>query len=312
MSLDHLAAMAIFAKVVETKSFTAAARDLGISKSAVSKQVSGLEDRLGARLLNRTTRRLALTEIGAAFYDRCSRLVAEAEEAELEVTRMTAEPRGELKVNVPFSFGISHVAPKLCGFLQQHPGVSLDITLDDRYVDLVADGYDLAIRIGNLADSSLIARKLATTRVLLVASPEYWAKRGMPQAPRDLANHECLIYSYRRMGNVWQFGTETVRVSGRVQANNGDVLRQAAVAGHGVVVSPSFIVWEDMQAGRLVPALEAYEPPPLGIYAVYPHSRHLSAKVRAFVDYLAAQYGEQPYWESNAVPRTESLAPVVG
>jgi DNA-binding transcriptional LysR family regulator len=298
MSLDHLAAMAIFAKVVETNSFTAAARALGISKSAVSKQVAALEDRLGARLLNRTTRRLALTEIGVAFYDRCSRLVAEAEEAELEVTRMTAEPRGELRINAPYSFGINHVAPRLGGFLAAHPAVSIDLTLDDRYVDLVADGYDLAIRIGNLSDSSLIARKLGMTRVLLVAAPEYWAKHGMPKTPRDLANHECLIYSYRRMGNLWQFGNEAVRVSGRMHANNGDVLRQVAVAGHGVVIMPSFIIWEDLLAGRLVPALPGHEPPPLGIYAVYPHSRHLSAKVRAFVDYLVAEFGElRAYWE---------------
>jgi DNA-binding transcriptional LysR family regulator len=298
MSLDHLAAMAIFAKVVETNSFTAAARALGSSKSAVSKQVAALEDRLGARLLNRTTRRLALTEIGVAFYDRCSRLVAEAEEAELEVTRMTAEPRGELRINAPYSFGINHVAPRLGGFLAAHPAVSIDLTLDDRYVDLVADGYDLAIRIGNLSDSSLIARKLGMTRVLLVAAPEYWAKHGMPKTPRDLANHECLIYSYRRMGNLWQFGNEAVRVSGRMHANNGDVLRQVAVAGHGVVIMPSFIIWEDLLAGRLVPALPGHEPPPLGIYAVYPHSRHLSAKVRAFVDYLVAEFGElRAYWE---------------
>src|SRR5690606_19811493 len=194
--------------------------------------------------------------------------------------------------------GINHVAPRLGGFLAAHPAVSIDLTLDDRYVDLVADGYDLAIRIGNLSDSSLIARKLGMTRVLLVAAPEYWAKHGMPKTPRDLANHECLIYSYRRMGNLWQFGNDAVRVSGRMHANNGDVLRQVAVAGHGVVIMPSFIIWEDLLAGRLVPALPGHEPPPLGIYAVYPHSRHLSAKVRAFVDYLVAEFGElRAYWE---------------
>ena len=302
MSLDHLAAMAIFARVVETKSFTAAARALGISKSAVSKQISALEDRLGARLLNRTTRRLALTEIGAAFYDRCSRLVAEAEEAELEVTRMMAEPRGELKVNAPYSFGINHVAPRLASFMAANPAVCVDLTLDDRYVDLVADGYDLAIRIGNLADSSLIARKLGSTRVQLVAAPGYWARRGMPKSPHDLVDHECLIYSYRRLGTLWQLGSEAVRISGRMQANNGDVLRRVAVAGHGVALLPSFIIWEDVRAGRLVPALEGHEPSPLGIYAVYPHSRHLSAKVRAFVDYLAGQYGERAYWEPDAAP----------
>lgn len=298
MSLDHLAAMAVFAKVVETKSFTAAARELNLSKSAVSKQVSGLEDRLGARLLNRTTRRLALTEIGAAFYDRCSRLVAEAEEAELEVTRMSSEPRGELRVNVPFSFGLAHVAPILSGFVNAHPAVSLDLTLDDRFVDLIADGYDLAIRIGNLSDSSLIARKLATTQLLVVAAPDYWSRRGVPKTASDLNDHDCLLYSYQRVSNVWQFGGETVRIRGRVQANSGDVLRQVAVAGHGIAILPSFIVWQDVLAGRLIPALRGSEPAPVGIYAVYPHSRHLSAKVRAFVDYLAQQFGERPYWEA--------------
>ena len=299
MSLDHLAAMAIFAKVVETKSFTAAARELGLSKSAVSKQVSALEDRLGARLLNRTTRRLALTEVGAAFYDRCSRIVAEADEAELAVTHMTAEPRGELRVNIPFSFGQRHVAPLLCEFMRTYPEVSIDVTLEDRYVDLIADGYDLAIRVGNLTDSSLIARKLASTRPLVVASPDYWAQHGKPLHPRELADHQCLIYTYQRMGNVWQFGEETVRVNGRMHANNGDVLRMAAVDGHGVAVTPDFIIWQDVREGRLEVALEDYELPPFGIYAVYPHSRHLSPKVRAFVDFLVGKYGEHAYWENG-------------
>jgi len=297
MALDHLVAMAVFAKVVEHQSFTAAARDLGMSKSAVSKHVSGLEDHLGARLLNRTTRRLALTEIGTAFYERCSRLLEEAEEAELTVTRMSAEPRGELKVSMPFSFGRLHVMPLMCGFMRAHPHVDLDLTLDDRFVDLIGDGYDLAIRIGSLADSSLIARKLAPSRHVVAAAPDYWQARGVPQAPRDLADHDCLVYSYLRTGTQWRIGQDTVRVSGRLQANNGDVLLQAAIAGHGVVMLPSFILWEAVRAGQLVPALEDQAAEPVDIHAIYPHSRHLSAKVRAFVDHLAASFGERPYWE---------------
>ncbi|MEZ5670361.1 MAG: LysR family transcriptional regulator [Alphaproteobacteria bacterium] len=297
MSMDNLAAMAVFAKVVEANGFSAAARDLGLSKSAVSKHVSRLEDRLGARLLNRTTRRLALTEIGEAFYERCTRLVAEAEEAELAVTRMSAEPSGMLRVNMPFSFGSLHVVPSLCGFMGAYPRVNVQVTLDDRYADLVADGYDLAIRIGELDDSSLIARRLAITRPKLVASPAYWARHGVPRVPADLSAHECLVYTYLRRGPLWRFGDQAVRIAGRLQANNGDVLRQAALAGHGVALLPSFIVWRDLHEGRLVPALEAYCEDPLGIYAIYPHSRHLSAKVRAFIDFLAARFGERPYWE---------------
>ena len=297
MALDQLVAMAVFAKVVEAQSFTAAARDLGMSKSAVSKHVSRLEDHLGARLLNRTTRQLALTEIGSAFYERCSRLLAEAEEAELTVTRMSAEPRGELRVSMPFSFGRLHVMPLMCGFMRAHPHVGLDLTLDDRFVDLIGDGYDVAIRIGSLADSSLVARKLATSRHVVAAAPAYWQQRGIPQTPRDLAGHDCLVYSYLRAGPHWQIGGETIRVSGRVQANNGDVLMQAAVAGHGVVMLPTFIVWEHVRAGRLVPALEDHAAPVADIHAVFPHSRHLSPKVRAFVDHLVASFGERPYWE---------------
>lgn len=302
MPLDQLVGMAVFAKVVEKQSFTAAARDLDMSKSAVSKHVSRLEDHLGARLLNRTTRRLALTEIGGAFYARCSRLLAEAEEAELTVARMSTEPRGELKVSVPFSFGRLHVMPLMCGFMREHPHVSLDLTLDDRYVDLIGDGFDLAIRVGNLVDSSLIARKLATTRHVVVAAPAYWAARGLPRVSRDLAGHDCLIYSYLRMGSQWQIGGETVRVSGRLQANNGDVLLQAAVDGHGVAMLPSFIVWNEVRAGRLVPALVDHAAPTIDIHAVYAHGRHVSAKVRAFIDHMVASFGERPYWEDLGQP----------
>ncbi|MBT6118686.1 MAG: LysR family transcriptional regulator, partial [Rhodospirillaceae bacterium] len=194
--MDHLAGMAVFAKVVEARSFTAAAEQLGLSKSAVSKQISRLEDRLGIRLLNRTTRRLSLTEAGAAYYERCARIVAEAEAADLAITHLQSEPRGVLQVNAPMSFGIAHVAPAIPDFLERYPELRVDMTLNDRVVDLVDEGFDVAIRIGALADSSLIARRLAESRMVAVAAPGYLQRHGAPDRPEDLERHNCLSYSY--------------------------------------------------------------------------------------------------------------------
>jgi DNA-binding transcriptional LysR family regulator len=296
--------MAVFARVVEAHSFTAAARQLGMSKSAVSKAVAGLEDRLGARLLNRTTRRLSLTEIGQAFYERSARVVAEAEEAELAVTRLQATPRGRLRVSAPVSFGIRHLGPALPDFMARCPEVRLDIDFADRFVDLVDEGYDLAVRIGHLPDSSLVARRLAESRLVVCAAPGYWDRRGRPERPQDLAGHDCLTYAYHPNPSEWPFqgpeGRIAVRVDGGLRTNNGDVSLQAALAGLGVVRLPTFIVGCDLAAGRLEAVLAAYEVPPVGVYAVYPHNRHLSAKVRAFVDFLAERFGRQAAWEAAA------------
>ena len=301
--MDNFTGMAVFARVVEANSFTEAARRLGMSKAAVSKQVSKLEERLGARLLNRTTRRLSLTEVGAAFYERCARIVAEAEEAELAVTRLNATPRGTLRIDAPVNFGMQYLAPLLPPFMLQHPDLRVDMSFNDRFVDLVEEGCDLAVRIGQLPDSSLVARKLAETRSVICAAPSYWDRHGRPGDPSDLANHDCFAYSYLATGSEWRLqgpgGEVAVRVSGSLAANNGDVLRQAAVAGLGVVAMPVFIVCDDLRKGRLEPVLRDWEAATRGIYAVYPHNRHLSAKVRAFIDHLVDALEPAPWGDAS-------------
>ena len=239
--MDKLTGMAVFARVVEAQSFTSAAAQLGMSRSAVSKAIAGLEDRLGARLLNRTTRRLALTEVGQAFYERCARIVAEAEDAELEVSRLQAAPRGILRLSAPVSFGILHLAPALPDFMKRYPELRVEIDLADRMVDLIEEGYDLAVRIGALPDSSLIARRLADNHMVVCAAPAYWQRRGRPREPRDLTGHACITYAYQRSPNEWPFagpgGRFSVRVDGPLLSNNGDLALIMALAGLGVVVA---------------------------------------------------------------------------
>jgi DNA-binding transcriptional LysR family regulator len=307
--MDKLAGMAVFARVVEARSFSAAATQLGMSRSAVSKAIAGLEDRLGARLLNRTTRRLALTEIGQAFYERCARIVAEAEEAELAVSRLQATPRGTLRVAAPVSFGTLHLAPALPDFMVRHPDLRVEIDLADRIVDLIEEGYDLALRIAALPDSSLVARRIADNHMVVCAAPSYWRRRGRPSEPRGLARHACITYAYHRTPNEWPFagpdGRFTVRVDGPLMSNNGDLSLAAALAGLGVVMLPCFLCGSDLAAGRLEQVLGEWMPPPTGIHAVYPPGRHLSAKVRAFVDFLVERFGPQPAWDAA---RQEALA----
>ena len=301
--MDTVAAMIVFAKVVEANSFSEAARRLGQSKSAISKQVAGLEDRLGARLLNRTTRRLSVTEVGAALYERCARIAAEVEAAEQVVTHLHAAPRGTLRVNAPMSFGHLHLAPAIPAFLDRYPEVAIDLTLNDRFVDLVDEGFDLAIRVARLNDSSLVARKLAPERVVVCAAPSYVARRGAPQAPADLTAHDCIVYAQPSPQDQWSFvdregRRSAVAVRGRLQANNGDAIRAALLAGAGVGRLPTFLVGADICEGRLVRLLPEYDSVfEGGVYAIYPHSRHLSPKVRAFVDFLVESFGPQPAWD---------------
>ena len=299
--MDKLSGMSVFARVVEARSFTGAARQLGMSKAAVSKQVSRLEERLGARLLNRTTRRLSLTEVGTAFYERAAHIVAEALEAELAVSRLHASPRGTLRLNAPVAFGVRYLAPILPEFMHRHAELGVDIALNDRFVDLVEEGYDLAVRIAHLPDSSLIARKLADSRRIVCAAPDYWARNGRPEEPSDLATHNCFGYSYLATRDEWRFrgpgGPISVRVEGTLTTNNGDISRAAAVSGLGVALLPVFMICDDLRAGRLAPALEDFEPESQGVHAVYPHNRHLSAKVRAFVDFLVDSFGPTPPWD---------------
>lgn len=300
--MDHLAGMAIFAKVVEAQSFSKAARDLGISKSTVSKAVSRLEERFGARLLNRTTRRLSMTEIGETLYERCSRLVAEAEAAEHSIIGLSGLPRGTIRITASLSFGFRHIAPLLPEFLDVHPDIKVDMDLNDAFVDLVAGGYDLAIRVGRLDNSSLIARKMAPCRFAVCGSPEYFDRKGIPHVPGDLADHVCLRYSNLATQDEWRFdgpgGRETIRIDGPFRANNGDALRAAAIGGMGLLYTPTFIVGDDLRAGRLVSVLNNYRWE-TGVYAVFPHGRHLSTKVRAFVDFVLTRFGDDPYWDQD-------------
>ncbi len=302
--MENLSAMIVFARVVEAKSFSTAARQLGMSKSTVSKHVSRLEDRLGARLLNRTTRRLSPTEVGLAFYERCARIAIEVEEAEAAAMRLQSSPRGTLKVNAPMSFAMLHIAPAIPKFVARHHELSVDMTMNDRVVDLIDEGFDLAVRIGDLPDSSLIARRLAPNRRVVCAAPAYLARHGTPRAPAELGAHNCLGYTLGTSPNEWHFlgpgGEHSVRVSGNFQANNGDALRLAAREGLGLVTLPTFIAGDDLRSGALRAVLADYALPEGAVYAVYPHNRHLSAKVRAFVDFLVERFGPRPYWEPAA------------
>lgn len=301
LSLDTLVGMAVFARVVDDGGFSAAARRLGLSKSAVSKQVAALEDRLGARLLNRTTRRMSLTEAGAALIARCRRVLAEAEAAADAVGVLQGAPAGVLRVAAPMTFGTMHLAPAIPAFLERHPAVSVDLSLNDRMVDLVEEGFDVALRIARLANSSLMARKLAPMRRVMAASPDYLARRGVPVGLADLAGHDCLSYSYIVAGDEWRFtgpdGEQSVQPSGRLRANNGEVLREAALAGSGIAVLPTFIAGPDLAAGRLVQVLPDYDNRSSAVYAVWPSGRHPSPKLRAFIDFLAERFGPRPYWE---------------
>lgn len=294
--MDNVSEMEVFVRVVQAKSFSEAARSLGLSPSAVSKQIGRLEDRLGARLLNRTTRQLSLTEIGAAFHERAERIVADIAEAERAVSHLHGAPRGQLRVNAPVAFGIDHLAPLLPGFMAQNHEVSVDLSVNDRFVDLVEEGVDVAIRIGELADSSLIARRLAANRRVVCAAPDYLERRGTPASTAGLKRHNCLVYTYRQQRREWHFdgpdGHEVVTVSGDLETNNAQVLRMAALGGLGIVLLPLWLVGQDLTEGRLIEVLPQYHVPDSAIYAVWPAGRHLSPKVRAFVDHIAVEIGE--------------------
>lgn len=302
--VDHasLAGLPVFAQVVESGGFTAAGSVLGLTPSAVSRQVSQLEDRLGARLLNRTTRRISLTEIGAAYYERARAALDTLAEAEQAVVDLSAAPSGVLRISMPSIFGSFHIAPILPGFVDRHPGIVLDVSINDRFVDLVEDGLDIAIRVAELRDSSLVARRIAPFRRLVAASPDYLARRGTPVAPADLADHDCLVLTSYQPRGQWQFGAgktiSAVRVSGRIDSNSVDVLRRAALAGIGLVQLPSYVLSADIKSGQLVRLLTGYEADNRNVYAVYPASRHLSPKVRAFVDYLGETLGQPSYWQA--------------
>jgi len=299
--MDRFLEMQTFNAVVEAGSFVKAANALDMSNAAVSRYVVDMETRLGVRLLHRTTRRLSLTEEGQVFYARSKELLAELQEAEDEITSRRDAASGLLRVNAPFTFGILHLAPLWGEFKALHPKVSLDITLADRLVDLVEEGYDVAIRIAMLENSSLVSKRLATTRIVVCASPQYLAQHGTPQHPSELTNHAIISYSYLSTKDEWKFtgpqGPVSVKTNPCIHTNSGDTCRAAALAHQGVILQPTFLVGRDLQEGTLVELMPEYRSIELGIYAVYPTRKHVSAKVRALIDFLAVHFaGRGPAW----------------
>jgi DNA-binding transcriptional LysR family regulator len=300
--MDRLEEMRTFVKVVESGSITGAAERLGIAKSAVSRRLADLEGRLSVQLFRRTTRTLSLTDTGASFHERCLRILADVEEAELAVSQAHGTLRGRLRVAVPLSFGLRHLGPAIDAFLRDHPQVEFDLDLNDRQVDLLAEGFDLAVRIAELRDSTLIARRLAPGRMVVCASPAYLARHGTPGSAAELADHACLVYSNAPTPGLWEYVDPAgrpgrVQVRARIQANNGDCLREAAEDGHGIVRGPSFILHQAIEAGRLRPILRDHRWATLHAHAVYPRTRHLSQRVRAFVDFLVERFAGVPYWD---------------
>ena len=295
--------MQVFAQVVEAGSFAKAAERLDMSTSAASRYVAELEAHLQTRLLNRTTRRVSLTESGRAFYERSVQLLADLQEAEEEASSAAVVPRGTIRLTTSVNFGVRHVAPAIAAFASAHPEVRFDISLADRVVDLVEEGFDLAIRVGTPGADNLVARKLGETRLVPCASPAYLERHGAPKTPADLANHNCFTYEYVTPRNVWRFrdragAEQAVRVSGTLHSNNGDLLAEVAARDGGIVFEPAFIVGPDVRAGRLVPLLQDYVPPPVPIYAVYPSRKHLSAKVRRFVEFLVERFAHAQDWSA--------------
>lgn len=299
--MDRLQQMRVFTAVVDAGSFVAAADATGMSRPAVSRHVAELEARLGVRLLHRTTRRLSLTDEGEIFHARCRELLAEVEEAEAEITSRAGQASGLLKVNVPVSFGVLHLAPLWPSFMSANPAVTLDVTLSDRIVDLVDEGFDLAVRIARLPSSSLISRRLTSTRMILCASRAYLREHGVPDHPSQLVDHTVLAYSLLAMGENWEFdgpdGHVSVKVSPRMRTNSGDTCRAAALQHAGVVLQPSFLVGEDLRSGALVEVLPGYRSAELGVYAVYPSRKHVSPKVRLLIDFLARAFRARPWPE---------------
>lgn len=318
--MDKLLSLQVFSAVVNGGSFAAAADRLELSRAVVSKHVKYLEEHVGTRLLERTTRRVALTEAGRLFHERVVRVIAELDEAMLEAGQATAVPRGKIRITSALSFGLRHLSHALSAFLDRYPEVRIELDLSDRFVDIGEEGFDLAIRIGALEESSLIARKLAATRILLCGSPAYLDRRGAPRSPHELRDHDCLIYAYNPQPKAWTFRRrgvdETVPVDGSLRANNGDFLRQLAIDGRGLALLPSFLVGEDVREGRLVRLLGDYDAGELGVYAVYTQRKFLPVRVRTLLDFLVARFGDPAYREDvsgpTAVPQSARPAKHTG
>jgi len=305
MSLDRLTGLEVFAKVAKSGSFSAAGRAMGLSQTMVTKHITALEARLGVKLFHRSTRRLSLTEAGRNYLDASARVLADLEAADSAVAADRFEPRGVLRLNAPVTFGEREIAPLLPEFARRHPRVTVDLGLNDRLVDLAEEGWDLAIRIGNLSDSSLIARRIAPCRTVVCAAPSYLKAHGAPRTVAELKEHNCLGYTLSRRNSAdrWAFGARgdvTVQVAGNLRANNGDALRAAAVAGQGLIYQPTFIVADDIRAGRLNVLALDHPTFDAGIHGVFLPEPYPAAKVRALIDYLAARFAPEPPWDRAA------------
>lgn len=295
--------MAIFSYVVREGSFSAAAKRLNTSRSAVSKAVAKLELELGARLLNRSTRHISLTEIGAAFYEHCYRIVDEAEQAELMVESLSAKPRGLLKIAVSVAFGTLHIAPAMADFLEHNAELDIDLMVADKIEDLAAEGYDLAITVTNAPPLSLVARRLAPVRRILCATPAYFKRYGIPLVPQDLATHNCLDYTHSGDRGIWRFrgpkGDIAVPVSGRLSVNDDEALSQVVLGGLGCALLPTFIVGKELQQGKLQSVLSEYIPVEQHVYALWLPNKNLPLKARVFIDFLVDRFGAEPYWDEK-------------
>lgn len=300
--MDRALEMQVFCAVVDKGSFVGAVDALEMSKAAVSRHVNALEERLGVRLLQRTTRRLSLTEEGRVFFQQAREVLSLMGEAESAVSSGSHEPAGVLRVNAPVSFGVLHLAPLWAAFLNQNPKIELDINLNDRQVDLVEEGYDVAVRIARMESSSLVGRRFASTRMRLCAAPSYVKTHSPVKVPQDLTEHRVIAYSNFSSGNEWRFtgpdGEHKVNTRSVIRCNNGDTCRSIALNAGGILLQPSFMVSEDLRRGELVELLPAYRSVELGIYAVYPTRKHLASKVRAFINFLVEQF-EHVDWESG-------------
>lgn len=295
--------MIIFANVVNEQSFSAASRKMGMTKSSVSKAVAKLEHALGASLLNRNTRHLSLTEIGASFYDYCTRIHLEAEEAHQMIESLNAQPRGMLKVAASVAFGTLHIAPAIAEFMHRYPQLEIDMTITDRSVDLIEEGYDVVITVTRDLPLSLVARRLAPIRRNLCATPSYFERHGVPIAPQELVNHNCLDYIHSGDKGQWRFngpeGAVTVNVSGRLRINDDEALSQVVLGGFGMALLPTFIIGKDLQAKRLRSVLSEYIPIEQHVYALHLPKRNLPLKTRVFIDYLSERFGAEPYWDKE-------------
>jgi DNA-binding transcriptional LysR family regulator len=299
--MDKLTSLKAFTRVVQQGSFAAAARELRLSRSAVSKYVIELEQELGVQLLARTTRSVTPTENGQAYYERCQAILSDLEEADLAAARLQSQPRGLLRVNAPMSFGTLHLGRAVADFMEKYPELQIQLVLSDQQIDPVQEGFDVTLRIADLPSSSLIARKVAPARRVICAAPAYLKRRGTPRHPDELRHHDCLAYGHLATGNQWKLigpdGDHWIRVPWTLCTNNAEVLRDAAVHGLGIALLPTFIAGADLQEGRLRTILSRYKAPEISLYAIYPETRHLSVKVRLFIDFLVERFGGRPHWD---------------